>query len=130
MLSKILVHDDEDNNTHYVFGNFVSAEKTVCGERLNPISTTHISNDKIPVTCEECKRRSDQEKTTDEQILESLKALKYHETLFIDDETQVMRVPGGWMYTTVIVVKHCVEGKIKARSVSTLFVPWGLGLDL
>ena len=124
MLSKVLVHDDIDNNIHYVFGNFLNAEATICGKHLNSISTTHISNAKIPVTCEECRRRSNQDKSIEDNILEALVQLKLHETMFIDDETSVLRVPHGWLYTTIIKTAD-PEGRqqISNRTVSTTFVP-------
>jgi len=123
MLSKILVHDDVDNDIHYVFGNFVDANKTICGKHLNSISTTHISNDKIFVTCSECKSRSNQDKTIEDNILAALMELKLHETMFIDDETQVLRVPHGWLYTTVIkTADPNGRQQISNRTVSTTFV--------
>jgi hypothetical protein len=51
--NKILIHDDDvDDNVHIIDDN--NSSLTLCGERLQPISSTHISNAKIPVTCECC----------------------------------------------------------------------------
>jgi hypothetical protein len=36
------------------------------------------------------------------KVLRKLKALGYHETMSINDETSVMRVPNGLIYTTTI----------------------------
>ena len=56
MVEKVLIHGDDPSEVHMVMGDFLNAIETVCGERLHPISCIHITNNKIPVTCEKCKR--------------------------------------------------------------------------
>jgi hypothetical protein len=50
--NKILIHDDEDNDVHII--DYHAVRQTLCGEHLNAISSTYISNEKIPVTCDCC----------------------------------------------------------------------------
>lgn len=51
-MKKVLVHTDEDEDIHYIKGGFLSANSTLCGERLHPISTVHVH--KFDVTCKKC----------------------------------------------------------------------------
>ena len=49
-MQKILNHDDEDGNTHYL--SRYDGRRTICGVYLHPISTTYTS--KLPITCKKC----------------------------------------------------------------------------
>lgn len=51
---KVLIHEEEDGEVHVVAEPFVSADKTLCGQKLHSISSVHIVNDKIPATCKDC----------------------------------------------------------------------------
>lgn len=51
-MEKILVHDDDNEDIHYIKGSFLGANKTLCGQHLNSISTTHVK--KLDVTCKKC----------------------------------------------------------------------------
>jgi len=50
--NKILIHDDDDDNVHII--DYQAIRRTLCGEILHAISSTHITNPKIPVTCNAC----------------------------------------------------------------------------
>jgi len=52
---KVLVHDNSPGEVHLIDGDFISADHAVCGQRLHPICSVHITNDEIPVTCKKCK---------------------------------------------------------------------------
>ena len=54
MFEKVLIHDEASTEVHLVGGNFLTADKTLCDERLHSICSVHIVNDKIPVTCNKC----------------------------------------------------------------------------
>lgn len=51
-MEKVLVHDDESEDVHYIKGSFLGANKALCGQHLNSISTTHVK--KLGVTCKKC----------------------------------------------------------------------------
>lgn len=51
-MEKVLIHDDENEDVHYIKGSFLGANKTLCGQRLHPINTIHVR--KFDVTCEKC----------------------------------------------------------------------------
>jgi len=51
---KVLIHEEEDGEVHVVAEPFIDAKETLCGQRLHPISSVHIVNDKIPATCKDC----------------------------------------------------------------------------
>ena len=51
-MEKVLVHVDENEDVHYIEGSFLGANKTLCGQHLNSISTTHVR--KVGVTCKKC----------------------------------------------------------------------------
>jgi len=55
MKEKVMIHEGPTTEVHLIRGDFLSAAKTICGERLHPISCTHVVNDAIPVTCKRCK---------------------------------------------------------------------------
>ena len=54
MAEKVLTHMETPTEVHWVVGNFVAANETLCGEHLQPCGCVHITNDKVSVTCEEC----------------------------------------------------------------------------
>jgi hypothetical protein len=54
--NRVLVSEDEKGQeVHYTRGDAFHAKKTMCGERLQSISTTYISNPQIKVTCAKCR---------------------------------------------------------------------------
>lgn len=55
-------------------------------------------------------------------VLSKLKDLGIHETMAIDSEVSVMRVPGGLIYT--FVVRSLNEHGNRIRTVSSTFVPF------
>ena len=54
MPEKVLTHIEEPTEVHWVTGRFVAADHALCGEFLHAAGSTHIVNDKIPVTCDKC----------------------------------------------------------------------------
>ena len=51
-MEKVLVHNDESEDIHYIKGSFLGTNRTLCGQHLHPISTIHVH--KFDVTCKKC----------------------------------------------------------------------------
>ncbi len=53
-MATVLIHDDspDSGNIHETNRAFINSNKTVCGKKLHPISTTHTPM--LNVTCCDC----------------------------------------------------------------------------
>jgi len=64
----------------------------------------------------------------DTAILDKLDKLAMHETMFIDSQTEVMRVSGGLLYITIVKVgSGSMSGFPINKSVASTFVPFHHG---
>jgi hypothetical protein len=84
-MEKVLVHDDENEDVHYIKESFLDADVTLCGQRLQPISTTHVR--KLDVTCKKCLKIA---KRTGKECIKKLNCT-FHELYHCDPTKQTYR---------------------------------------